>query len=131
MFAANISVMTTTVLGLRTCIYRVSDLDAATQWYTRVFQTEPYFNEPFYVGFNIGGYELGLHPVEGAVLNGENVETYWGVEDVALVFQNMLDLGAKAHQTPNEVGGGIIVATVKDPWNNLIGLIHNPHFKLT
>ena len=54
--------MSTHFLGLRTCIYRVSDLNAAKKWYAKVFQIEPYFNEPFYVGFNIAGYELGLLP---------------------------------------------------------------------
>ena len=52
------------MLGLRTCLYRVSELDKAIKWYSKAFNTEPYFNEPYYVGFNIGGYELGLQPEE-------------------------------------------------------------------
>jgi len=42
----------------------------------------------------------------------------------------LLQLGATAHEAPTEVGGGIVVATVKDPWGNPFGIIHNPHFKL-
>lgn len=41
------------MLGLRTTIYKVADIKAATKWYTEAFQTPPYFEEPFYVGFNI------------------------------------------------------------------------------
>ena len=52
----------TTTLGLATVIYQVPDLAAAKAWYTRAFGQAPYFDQPFYVGFEIGGYELGLHP---------------------------------------------------------------------
>src|SRR5439155_548803 len=50
------------ILGLRTVIYHVPDLERATAWYSSVFGVQPYFDEPFYVGFNVGGYELGLDP---------------------------------------------------------------------
>ncbi len=60
----------------------------------------------------------------------ENVYMYWGVEDVEAAYQRLLSLGATAHQAPQEVGGGIKVATVKDPWNNIFGIIYNPHFTL-
>src|SRR2546426_7717980 len=54
------------VLGLRTVIYHVPDLPRAKQWYSAAFGVKPYFDEPFYVGFNIGGFELGLDPdIEG------------------------------------------------------------------
>lgn len=48
--------------GLRTAVYGVSDLQKAKEWFTMVTGIKPYFDEPFYVGFNIGGYELGLDP---------------------------------------------------------------------
>ena len=54
--------MDTPFLGLRTAIYWVADIEAAKAWYTKVLGIEPYFDEPFYVGFNVGGYELGLQP---------------------------------------------------------------------
>lgn len=118
-------------LGLRTCIYRVSDIEKAKAWYTKVLGAKPYFDEVFYVGFNVGGYELGLLPEEGNVTKGTNVNTYWGVEDIDKTFKNLLELGATAHEQPNDVGDGIKVATVKDPWENLFGIIYNPHFKLS
>ncbi len=50
------------LLGLRTAIYPVTDLAAAKQWYGQVLGAQPYFDQPFYVGFSVGGFELGLLP---------------------------------------------------------------------
>lgn len=116
------------MLGLRTVIYRVSDIAEAKAWYSKVFSQEPYFDEPFYVGYNIGGYELGLQPDEA--VKGENVLVYWGVDNIEEVYKRVLELGATAHEAPNNVGGDIMVASIKDPWNNILGLIYNPHFTL-
>lgn len=70
-------------LGLRTAIYRVKDIDAAKQWYARAFNTQPYFDEPFYVGFDIGGFELGLQPEIGAPESkAESVVAFWGVTNL-------------------------------------------------
>lgn len=117
-------------LGLRTLGYIVEDLDAAKTWYSKAFGTEPYFDEPFYVGFNIGGYELGLMPSEGQLSIGNNTYTYWGVEDIHAQYQRLLDLGATEREKPTNVGGELMVATVLDPWGNIIGLIYNPDFKV-
>ncbi len=116
-------------LGLRTVIYSAPDLSAAKEWYTKAFGVAPYFDEPFYVGFNIAGYELGLDP-NGGQTTGNSVAAYWGVENVQQAFDSMIALGATGHESPQNVGGDIEVATVYDPWGNLIGLIYNPEFKL-
>ena len=118
------------MLGLRTTIYKVADLEKAKDWYAKAFQVLPYFDEPFYVGFNIGGYELGLLPDEDSDTKGKNILSYWGVEDIQAVYQHLIKLGASTHEAPHNVGGDIMVATVFDPWENLIGIIYNPHFKL-
>lgn len=123
--------MDTPFLGLRTVIYRVSDVAHATEWYTKILGFTPYFNQPFYVGFNVGGYELGLQPEEDAgPAKAENVEAYWGVENIIKEYDRLLSLGATGRSQPQDVGDGIWVATLKDPWGNLIGLIKNPHFKI-
>ncbi|MVT10022.1 VOC family protein [Chitinophaga tropicalis] len=120
------------ILGLRTTIYKVGDINKAKEWYAKAFGAQPYFDEPFYVGFEIGGYELGLQPEEKPAKNkAESVVTYWGVDDVNAEFNRFIAQGASAFEQPEEVGGGIIVATLKDPWGNIIGLIYNPHFKIT
>jgi predicted enzyme related to lactoylglutathione lyase len=116
--------------GLRTIAYKVNNIKKATEWYAKAFEQKPYFEEPFYVGFNIGGYELGLMPTEEETKKSENILTYWGVEDIHQSFQHFLDCGAKVHEQPINVGGELMAASVKDPWDNIIGLIYNPYFKL-
>ncbi len=115
--------------GLRTTIYKVDDLTSATEWYTKAFGKEPYFHEPFYVGFNIGGYELGLLPEKTDSPKTTNVLSYWGVADITDAFDIMVSNGAKELEPPQDVGDGIMVALVKDPWQNVIGLIYNPYFQ--
>lgn len=119
-----------TFQGLRTTIYTVGDIKKAKEWYSKVLGIQPYFDEVFYVGFNVGGYELGLQPEETPKAKGDGVSTYWGVEDVERMYKQLLELGAKEHSGPQDVGSGIIVATVKDPWDNFVGIIKNPHFKV-
>ena len=121
------------IQGLRTAISYVPDVAKASDWYAEAFQTKPYYDTPYYVGFNIGGYELGLHPEETSPIGesrSNNVEVYWGVEDIESEFARFLGVGAKEHKAPQNVGGEIMVASVLDPWNNAIGLIYNPDFKL-
>ena len=117
-------------LGLRTVIYLVPDIEKAKQWYTEAFHTPPYFDMPFYVGFNIAGYELGLQPDKKNETKSENVEIYWGVNNIEESYNRLILVGATAHNPPQNVGEEIIVATVKDPWNNIIGIICNPAFKV-
>jgi predicted enzyme related to lactoylglutathione lyase len=116
-------------LGLRTVIYHVPDIARAKAWYAAVFGVAPYFDEPFYVGFNVGGYELGLHPDLAGVQIGNNAVAYWGVADIAAAHAAMLAHGATAADPIADVGGDIKVATLKDPFGNVIGIIENPHFK--
>ncbi|SDK37230.1 hypothetical protein SAMN05421823_102579 [Catalinimonas alkaloidigena] len=123
--------MSTPFLGLRTTIYKVTDIDEAKTWYSQVLHMPPYFDEPFYVGFNVAGYELGLQPEAHEPDKTASVVTYWGVDDVQKNYEALLALGAKEFEQPQEVGGGIWVAAVKDPWDNVFGIIHNPHFSLT
>lgn len=118
-------------LGLRTVGYKVTDITAAKEWYTRVLGIEPYFDQPFYVGFNVAGYELGLQPSEGVEeVKTNNTVTYWGVDNVHETYSELLDMGATSHSEPMDVGDDIIVASVKDPWGNAFGIIYNPHFEL-
>lgn len=117
-------------LGLRTVIYKVGDIEKAKTFYTKILGFQPYFDELFYVGYNVAGYELGLQPDDFTGKTADNVEAYWGVTDIHSSFEQLLNDGAAAHSEPQNVGGDIYVATVKDPWGNLIGIIQNPHFTL-
>lgn len=115
--------------GLRTTIYKVSDLELAKNWYSQVLRTEPYFDEPFYVGYNVAGYELGLKPVDGDSPRSDSVIAYWSVGDAATEFERILQIGAEKHTEPWDVGGGVFVAAVYDPFGNVFGIIENRHFK--
>ena len=118
------------ILGLRTVIYRVDDLARAKDWYRRAFEVEPYFDRPFYVGFNVGGFELGLDPdTSGGPIGPGGSVAYWGVAEIGPAFDRFLDLGSVAVERVKDVGGGIKVAVVTDPFGNFIGLIENPHFQ--
>jgi predicted enzyme related to lactoylglutathione lyase len=116
--------------GLRTVIYPVADLEKAKAWYSQVLEKAPYFAEPFYVGFSVGGFELGLDPDVSKVTKGNTPVAYWGVPRAAAAYAKLLELGATAHRPAQDVGGGIVVASVVDPFGNVIGIIENPHFKL-
>ena len=118
--------------GLRTAIYRAPDLDKAKEWYSRVLGIAPYFDQPFYVGFSVGGYELGLDPDSSPTPAGPGgVIVYWGVSDASAALERLLSLGATERTAVQEVGERIRVATVLDPFGNVLGIIENPHFKLS
>jgi len=118
-------------LGLRTAAYYVSDIEKARDWYSSVLGFAPYFVQPFYVGFNVAGYELGLQPSEAEPANkAEGVVTYWGVEDATAALKHLIEHGATPNEDVQDVGGDIKVASVKDPFGNIFGVIENPNFKL-
>src|ERR1700754_1052522 len=112
------------LLGLRTVIYRTPDLAAGKRWYMQALGVPPYFDQPFYVGFNVGGYELGLLPDA----TQSTVGAYWGVKDIVAVHARLLELGAEPRTEITDVGDGIRAADVLDPFGNVFGIIENPNF---
>ena len=113
------------ILGLRTAIYPTPDLAKGKAWYSQVLGCDPYFDEPFYVGFDVAGYELGLlpdaDPADGALV-------YWAVDDVAGAMEEVVDAGGSVHVPASDVGDGIVTGTVRTPSGAVLGLIRNPHF---
>ena len=116
------------ILGLRTALYPAPDLAAGRAWYGKVLGIEPYFDQPFYVGFAVGGFELGLVP--DAQPGDLGAQPLWGVTDIAAEVDRLLALGAAPIDPVTEVGEGIKVAAVRDPFGNRLGLIENPHFRV-
>ncbi len=114
------------LLGLRTVIYPAPDLETARSFFTELLGFGPYFDEPFYVGFEVEGYELGLDPIAdpsaGAV-------TYWGVANAEHALTWLVQHGATELSAVAEVGGGIRVATVRVATGAVFGIIENPHFQ--
>ena len=115
-------------LGVRSVIYPAPDLRTARDWFVGVLGIQPYFDEPFYVGFTLGGYELGLDPgadvARGAI-------SYWGVESASVTLEELLTAGATDSSGVTDVGDGILMATVRLPGDGgIFGIIENPAFVL-
>lgn len=119
------------LLGLRTVIYKVPDLAKAKEWYGRIFGIKPYFDEPYYVGYNVAGYELGLDPdTKGQEPAAGGSTAYWGVKDLRAMIKTLEANHVRVPRELQDVGDGILVATIEDPFGNQIGLIENPKFSL-
>lgn len=114
------------IKGLRTVKVPVTDLARAKAWYGEVFGVTPYFDQPFYVGFAIGGFELGLVP--DGTPGAAGAVAYWGVDDIEAEVERIVGLGASVIDPIQDVGEGIKVAELKDPFGNVLGLILNPFF---
>jgi len=108
---------------LRTVIYYVSDVQKAKEWYITVTGNQPYFDEPFYVGFDFNGCELGLHPNDETISSGNQSVAHWAVDNIEQCVQLLVEKGATILANVADVGGGIQVATLIDPWGNAVGLI--------
>lgn len=120
--------MTITLNGLRTVVYPTNDLATSKAIWSELLGFAPYFDQPFYVGFEVGGYELALDP-DGNVDDGPLV--YWGVDDIEACHDRLIAGGAAPVQDVAEVGDDIYVAVVCLPDGNRFGIIENPHFKAT
>jgi predicted enzyme related to lactoylglutathione lyase len=117
-------------LGLRTVIYHVDDIGKAKKWYADALGVQPYFDQPYYVGFNVGGFELGLDPDSAKVSYGNNIMAYWAVESIEKALAHLQEVGAKKKSDIQDVGENIRLATMIDPFGNTLGIIENPHFKI-
>ncbi len=116
--------------GLRTAIYAVADLPKAKAWYADVLERAPYFDEEFYVGFNVGGFELGLVPEPDAPAERDAAGVaFWGVHDAEAAYARLLSLGGTDHEPIQDVGGGVKIGAVRDPFGNVLGVVENPHFR--
>ena len=111
--------------GIRTVIYPVKDLAQAKTLYGKLLGVVPYADEAYYVGFNVGDQEVGLDP-HGHSQGMTGPVGYWHVDDIKESLKLLLDAGAEAQQAIRDVGGGKLIASVKDADGNIIGLIQSP-----
>jgi predicted enzyme related to lactoylglutathione lyase len=118
----------TMLLGLRTATYHVGDIEQGRDWYAKALGIQPYFDQPFYVGFNVGGFELGLLPEPRPAGQEGGVDVYWGVEEIHAGLAHFLAAGARKLDEVHDVGDGIKLVQVLDPFGNRLGLIENPNF---
>ena len=109
--------------GAKTIICPVSDVAQAKRLYGTLLGVEPYVGSPYYVGYRVGDQEVGLDP-HGH--RGAGAVAYYEVDDINESLQKLLDAGAETLQDVKDVGGGKLVASVKDTDGNAIGLMQNP-----
>ena len=105
--------------GIKTVVYPVEDIAQAKVLFRKLLGVEPYADDPYYVGFKVGNQDIGLDP------NGhkQGMTVYYQVDDIQKSLQSLLDAGAKPVQEIKDIGGGGLIASVKDGNGNLIGLI--------
>lgn len=111
--------------GMRTIIFPVQDLARAKTLYRQLLGVAPYADAAYYVGFRVGDQEVGLDP-NGHRKGMTGPIGYWHVADVRQRLQSLLAAGATTLQEPTDVGGGMLIATVKDADGNVIGLRQSP-----
>lgn len=107
--------------GMRTVIYPVTDLARTKALFTALLG-EPTHDAPYYVQFDVEGQNIGLDP-HG---HRDGVTGYFHVDDVRKALASLVEAGATTVQEPRDVGGGTLIATVKDADGNLIGLRQAP-----
>lgn len=111
--------------GIKTVIYPVKDIAQAKTLYSKLLGIEPYADEAYYVGFKVGDQEIGLDP-NGHKAGMTGPIGYFHVSDIKNSLQSLLDAGAQLQQEVKDVGGGKLIASVKDADSNIIGLIQLP-----
>lgn len=111
--------------GLKTVIYPVKDIAAAKQLYAKLLGVAPTVDEVYYVGFDVDGQHVGLDP-NGHSRGLTGPVGYWHVDDINGSLEALLEAGAEKHQPISDVGGGKLIATVKDADGNIIGLLQTP-----
>jgi predicted enzyme related to lactoylglutathione lyase len=110
--------------GFKTIIYPVRDITQAKKLFSTLLGVEPESDQPYYVGFKVGGQDVGLDP-NGHKQGMTGPTPYWNVDDINGALQALLAAGAEALQGVRDVGGGRLIATVKDADGNMIGLMQD------
>jgi len=125
--------------GISTVVYQTTDLDAAKRWYAALLGIEPYFDREAYAEFRFGDYQSELGLLDTSFLHelrdpGEapagpsGVIAYWHVDDLETTLAYLLENGATQLDAPRDFGEGFIGASVVDPFGNILGIMHNPHY---
>jgi predicted enzyme related to lactoylglutathione lyase len=111
--------------GIEVIVYPVSDLARAKKLYRTLLGVDPYADQAYYVGFRVGDLEIGLDPYgHSKGITGPVV--YVSVADIQSSLKQLLEAGAQELQAVQDVGGGKLIASVKDADGNNIGLTQNP-----
>src|SRR5437762_13533601 len=98
--------------GMQTVIYPVKDLESAKKVYTALLGTPPAYEAPYYVGWNIGGQDIGLDPSRHSQGITAPVP-YWLVDDIHKAIEQLVAAGATVQQQPRNVRGSKLAASVQ------------------
>ena len=103
--------------NIKLIVYPVKDIEKAKTFYNKFLDAEPYVASPYYVGYKIGNLEVGLDPNSkvGPI-------AYTDVKDIKSSLQAMVKVGAQVVQDVKNVGGGLLIAQIKDIDDNVVGL---------
>ena len=113
--------------GLDNVTYFVDDMKAAVDWYKSTFDIEPVYESEFFTSFKIGDYGLGLHPSNDDDKPGHAGQTaYWAVGNAKEAMEHLVGAGATEYHEVTDVGGGRKIASIKDPFGNIFGVIEIP-----
>ena len=102
--------------NIKIIVYPAKDLNAGKAFFNTFLGVEPYVDSAYYVGYKANELEIGLDP------NGQAIIAYIDVQDIKKSLQTLLDSGASIYQDVKEVGGGLLIAQVKDTNGNVLGL---------
>jgi predicted enzyme related to lactoylglutathione lyase len=113
------------IKGLGPVLYPVKDLAAAKPIFTALLGAEPTVDAPYYVGYELEGRQIGLNP-SGHADGLTGPTAFFIVDDIASALSALVDAGAQSVQDVKDVGGGLLVASVRDADGNGIGLQQLP-----
>jgi predicted enzyme related to lactoylglutathione lyase len=105
--------------GIRTIVYPAKDLAKTKALFSALLGVKPTVDEAWYVGFDVDGQHVGLDPRGHA----DGPVAYCHVDDIRKSLKALLAAGATTAQDVTDVGGGRLIATVKDADDNVIGLL--------
>jgi len=111
--------------GLKNVVFPVRDLGQAKAVYGALLGVPPYVDQAHYVGFRVGDQELGLDP-NGHRQGLTGAVGYWEVADIAATIEAVIEAGATLQGEVRDVGGGLLIATVRDADGNVFGLRQPP-----
>ena len=79
-------------------------------------------DQPYYVGYTVGAQHLGLDP-NGHAQGQTGPVMYWHVDDITSALDQLLAAGAEEVHGIKDVGGGKLIATVRDRDGSTVGLL--------
>lgn len=106
--------------AIKLVVFPVKDVEKAKTLYNTFLGVEPYADSPYYVGYKVGELEVGLAP------NSEDKVVYIDTEDIQASLKELVDAGAELYSDAKNVGGGLLVAQVKDVDGNILGFRQAP-----